>query len=89
MSQDTSTTGETAYGANRSGQDGNGLAVAGLVCGLVGLLFFPPVLGPLALIFGGVVIDFVGLFVATTTARRNGAQGNGGNVPSGLVDFLS
>jgi hypothetical protein len=43
----------------------------------------------LALIFGGVVVDFVGLFVATTSARRTGAQGNGGNVPSGLTDFLS
>jgi hypothetical protein len=43
----------------------------------------------LALIFGGVVIDFVGLFIATTKARRNGAQGNGGNVPSGLSNFLS
>jgi hypothetical protein len=43
----------------------------------------------LALIFGGVVVDFVGLFIATTSARRNGAQGNGGNVPSGLSDFLS
>ena len=43
----------------------------------------------LGLIFGGVVVDFVGLFVATTSARRNGAQGNGGNVPSGLADFLS
>jgi len=27
----------------------------------------------LGLIFGGVVVDFVGLFIATTTARRNGA----------------
>jgi hypothetical protein len=43
----------------------------------------------LALVFGGVVVDFVGLFIATTGARRNGAQGNGGNVPSGLSDFLS
>jgi len=43
----------------------------------------------LALIFGGVVIDFVGLFIATTNARRNGAQGNGGNVPSALSNFLS
>ena len=43
----------------------------------------------LGLIFGGVVVDFVGLFVATTSARRNGAQGNGGNVPSALSDFLS
>jgi hypothetical protein len=43
----------------------------------------------LGLIFGGVVVDFVGLFVATTAARRNGARGNGGNVPSGLSNFLS
>jgi hypothetical protein len=33
---------------------GNGLAIAGLVCGLVGLLFLPIVLGPLAIIFGGI-----------------------------------
>jgi len=43
----------------------------------------------LGLIFGGVVVDFVGLFIATTSARRNGAHGNGGNVPSGLSNFLS
>jgi hypothetical protein len=53
MSQDTSTPAQTA-GGNRTGQNGNGLAIAGLVCGLVGLLFFPIVLGPLALIFGGI-----------------------------------
>jgi len=35
-------------------QVGNGLAVAGLVCGLVGILIFNVVLGPLAIIFGGV-----------------------------------
>ena len=33
---------------------GNGLAIAGLVCGIVGLLFFNIILGPLAIIFGGV-----------------------------------
>jgi hypothetical protein len=41
------------YGApppNRS----NGLAVAALVCGIVGLLCFGFILGPLAIIFGGV-----------------------------------
>jgi hypothetical protein len=43
----------------------------------------------LGLIFGGVVVDFIGLYVATTTARRTGAKGNGGNVPSGLSNFLS
>ena len=50
MSQETSTTG---YGAGTA-QSGNGPAIAGLVCGLVGLLVFAPILGPLAVIFGGI-----------------------------------
>jgi hypothetical protein len=32
----------------------NGLAIASLVCGIVGMLFFGIVLGPLAVIFGAV-----------------------------------
>ena len=32
----------------------NGLAIAGLVCGIVGILLFNFILGPLAIIFGGV-----------------------------------
>jgi hypothetical protein len=32
----------------------NGLAVAGFVCALVGLLIFQFILGPLGIIFGGV-----------------------------------
>jgi hypothetical protein len=32
----------------------NGLAVAGLVCGVVGGVFFGVVLGPLAIVFGGI-----------------------------------
>jgi hypothetical protein len=35
-------------------QNNNGLAIAGLVCGIVGILFFNFVLGPLAIIFGGI-----------------------------------
>lgn len=50
MSQDTSVTGQ----GTATTRDGNGLAVAGLVCGLVGLLFLPIIMGPLALIFGGI-----------------------------------
>jgi uncharacterized protein DUF4190 len=38
----------------------NGLAIAGMVCGIVGLLLFPPVLGPLAIIFGGVGLSRAG-----------------------------
>lgn len=37
-----------------TGTRSNGLAIAGLVCGLVGLLLANFILGPLAIIFGGV-----------------------------------
>lgn len=36
------------------GTQTNGMAIAGLVCGIVGLLVFSIVLGPLAVIFGGI-----------------------------------
>lgn len=36
---------------------GNGLAVAGLVCGIVGILILNIILGPLAIIFGGVALS--------------------------------
>ena len=55
MSQDTSYTGQSP--APGYAQQGNGLAIAGFVCGLVGLLFFSVILGPLAIIFGGVGIS--------------------------------
>jgi hypothetical protein len=45
---------DTHAGTTATTRQGNGLAIAGLVCGLVGLLFFNVVLGPLAIIFGGV-----------------------------------
>jgi hypothetical protein len=49
------TQGYTAQqGTNRGG---NGLAIAGLVCGIVGLLFAPVILGPLALIFGLIALN--------------------------------
>jgi hypothetical protein len=35
-------------------QQGNGLAIAGLVCGIVGIFVLNIILGPLALIFGGI-----------------------------------
>jgi hypothetical protein len=35
-------------------QQSNGMAIASLVCGIVGLIVFGIVLGPLAIIFGGV-----------------------------------
>ncbi|MFE9253289.1 DUF4190 domain-containing protein [Streptomyces sp. NPDC007088] len=44
--------GYSAQPGTRTGT--NGLAVAGLVCGIVGILVFNIVLGPLAIIFGAV-----------------------------------
>lgn len=41
------------YGYPQAPQ-GNGMAVAGLVCGIIGLLIFWFILGPLAIIFGGI-----------------------------------
>jgi len=52
MSQDITTPQQPNSPA--TGRGGNGLAIAGLVCGLVGLLVLSVVLGPLAMIFGGV-----------------------------------
>jgi Domain of unknown function (DUF4190) len=52
MTQNVEITEQTANAPQRQGN--NGLAIAGLVCGLVGLLLFWFVLGPLAIIFGGV-----------------------------------
>ena len=56
MSQDTSIAGQNS-GPAPTAQQGNGLAIAGLVCGLVGLLVFSVILGPLAIILGGVGIS--------------------------------
>lgn len=44
------------YGYPQQAQ-GNGLAVAGLVCGIVGVLIANIILGPLAIIFGGVALS--------------------------------
>ncbi len=38
----------------------NGLAIAGMVCGIVGLVIFAFILGPLAIIFGGVGLSRAG-----------------------------
>ncbi|GGZ06702.1 DUF4190 domain-containing protein [Streptomyces nitrosporeus] len=42
----------------------NGLAIAGLVCGIIGLLFLPILLGPLAIIFGAVSLRQAGSTMA-------------------------
>jgi hypothetical protein len=60
---------------------GNALAVAGLVCGIVGILLFNVILGPLAVIFGG-----VGWSRANTGARHKGLAVSG--VVLGILDLL-
>jgi hypothetical protein len=79
MSQDTSIAGQRQgpAGYTRS----NGLAIAGLVCGLVGLLFFSVILGPLAIIFGG-----VGVSRANRGAPHKGMAIAG--VVLGIVDVI-
>ncbi|MET9497036.1 DUF4190 domain-containing protein [Streptomyces sp. NPDC006552] len=65
----------SAYGsrpAASSGSRTNGLAIAGLVCGIVGLFFLSFVLGPLAIIFGAL-------------ALRQKAASGGGMAKAGLI----
>ncbi|MGW1997512.1 DUF4190 domain-containing protein [Embleya sp. NPDC001921] len=71
-------TGRAASGA-RTGT--NGLAVAGLVCGVVGVFLFNIILGPLAVIFGTVGLR----------RSRTGAGGRGMSIAAivlGVVDVL-
>jgi hypothetical protein len=42
------------YGGYPQPPRGNGLATAGMVCGIIGIFFANFILGPLAIIFGGV-----------------------------------
>ena len=59
----------------------NGLAIAGMVCGIVGLLLFNVILGPLAIIFGA-----IGLSKA-----RNGANHRGmaiAGIVLGVLDVV-
>lgn len=59
----------------------NGLAVAGLVCGIVGLVFFNFILGPLAIIFGGIGLS----------RANHGADHRGMSIASiilGIIDIV-
>ncbi|MFG2723085.1 DUF4190 domain-containing protein [Streptomyces sp. NPDC048416] len=51
----------------------NGLAVAGLVCGIIGIFLLNIVLGPLAIIFGAVAL------------RQSGVKGSGGMAKAALA----
>ncbi|MEV0847536.1 DUF4190 domain-containing protein [Streptomyces sp. NPDC049954] len=52
--QDSTHTSHQAYPSQQARTGTNGLAVAGLVCGVVGVFVFNIILGPLAIIFGAV-----------------------------------
>ncbi len=52
----------------------NGMAIAGLVCGIVGLFIFEVILGALAIIFGGIAVS-----------RANRGAGRKGMAWAGLI----
>jgi hypothetical protein len=59
----------------------NGLAIAGLVCGIIGLLIANIILGPLAIIFGGIGLS----------RANKGASGKGmaiAGIVLGIVDVV-
>ncbi|MFF8831541.1 DUF4190 domain-containing protein [Streptomyces sp. NPDC015131] len=58
----------------------NGLAIAGLVCGIVGVLFFNIILGPLAIIFGAVALR--------QSSVKNGAGMAKAAIALGIVDLV-
>ena len=64
-----------------TGTRSNGLAIAGLVCGLVGVILFNFILGPLAIIFGG-----IGWSKANHGARHRGIAIAA--VVFGIVDLI-
>ncbi|MGC0380351.1 DUF4190 domain-containing protein [Streptomyces sp. SAI-129] len=53
----------TGAGTRKGGRT-SGLAIAGLVCGIVGLFILPIVLGPLAIVFGAVALRQTGSAMA-------------------------
>jgi hypothetical protein len=79
MTQGTGYTGQS--GTTGSNQVGNGLAIAGLVCGLIGLFLYPIVFGPLAIVFGG-----VGLAKANRGAGHKGMSIAA--IVLGVIDLL-
>ncbi|MFE9775247.1 DUF4190 domain-containing protein [Streptomyces sp. NPDC005931] len=66
----------TSYGSSPAASSGsrtNGLAIASLCCGIIGLLFASVILGPVAIVLG-----FVGL-------RQAPAKGGAGMAKAGIV----
>ncbi|MFJ4831843.1 DUF4190 domain-containing protein [Streptomyces sp. NPDC088747] len=65
----------TSYGSPSatSGSRTNGLAIASLVCGIIGVFLFNVILGPLAIVLG-----VVGM-------RQAGVKGGGGMAKAGVI----
>ena len=80
MSGTSAPRGSTPVGpTTRAGS--NGLAIAGLVCGIIGLFIFEFILGPLAVICGGIA-----LYRANHGADRRGMAWAG--LILGIIDIL-
>ncbi|MFC8918734.1 DUF4190 domain-containing protein [Streptomyces sp. WAC05374] len=58
----------------------NGLAIAGLVCGIVGTLFLNVILGPLAIVFGVIALK--------QAPVKNGAGMAKAAIVLGIVDLV-
>ncbi|WP_285568149.1 DUF4190 domain-containing protein [Streptomyces sp. RTGN2] len=63
----------SSYSAPAARSGTNGFAVASLICGIVGLLFFGIILGPVAIVLGVVAL------------RQQAAKGGTGMAKAGLV----
>ncbi|QGV81825.1 DUF4190 domain-containing protein [Streptomyces ficellus] len=68
----------SAHGQSQSRT--NGLAIAGLVCGIVGVLFFHIILGPLAIIFGAIALR--------QAPVKNGAGMAKAAIVLGIIDLV-
>ncbi|MEU7471806.1 DUF4190 domain-containing protein [Streptomyces sp. NPDC044984] len=72
----------TSYGTSSAASSGsrtNGLAIASLCCGIIGLFFLNIVLGPLAIVFGA---------VARRQAGGNGTGMAKAGIILGIVDVV-
>ncbi|MET9759400.1 DUF4190 domain-containing protein [Streptomyces sp. NPDC006372] len=73
----------TSYGSSPAASSGsrtNGLAIASLCCGIIGLFILNIVLGPLAIIFGAVA--------RRQAAAKNGAGMAKAGIILGIVDVV-
>ncbi|GAA4305124.1 DUF4190 domain-containing protein [Streptomyces venetus] len=73
----------TSYGSSPTASSGsrtNGLAIASLCCGIIGLFLLNIVLGPLAIIFGAVA--------RRQAAAKNGAGMAKAGIILGVVDVV-